>query len=82
MSSIWLDVQFCRVEDVFNNDSLLAQMGVKRGDMLYTRKLASEPVAWRDPSNSDPGQGCTYDKAKHEQWPHIYKQPRYAEKEN
>jgi len=34
-----------------------------------------EVVAWRDPSNSDPGQGCTYDKAVHEKWPHIYRQP-------
>ena len=37
-----------------------------------------EPVAWRDPTNSDPGQGCTYDKAVHEKWPHIYKQPLYT----
>ena len=37
-----------------------------------------EPVVWRDPSNSNPGQGCTYDKATHEQWPHIFSQPLYA----
>ena len=39
---------------------------------------AQEPVAWRDSDNSDPGQGCTYDKAKAARWPHIYKQPLYT----
>jgi hypothetical protein len=29
-------VAFCRVEDAFDNDSILAQLGVKRGDNLYT----------------------------------------------
>ena len=29
-------VAFCKVEDVYNNDSLLTQLGVKRGDLLYT----------------------------------------------
>jgi len=29
-------IPFCRVEDVYNNDSLLTQLGVKRGDNLYT----------------------------------------------
>lgn len=37
-----------------------------------------EPVAWRDPTNTDPGQGCTYDKAKRNNWPHLYAQPLYA----
>ena len=37
-----------------------------------------EPVAWRDPSNSEPGQGCTYDKDVAAKWPHIYKQPLFA----
>lgn len=46
--------------------------------LLYTSPPAQqEPVAWRDPKNIDPGQGCTYDKAKHEKWPHIYTQPLY-----
>ena len=35
-------VPFCKVEDVFDNDSLLTQLGVKRGDKLYTRP---QPVA-------------------------------------
>jgi|GEM_PF-5976066 len=39
---------------------------------------AQEPVAWRDPKNSDPGQGCTYDVEKHKKWPHIYTQALYA----
>jgi hypothetical protein len=38
----------------------------------------SEPVAWRDPKNINPGQGCTYDLAAHIRWPHIYSQPLYA----
>ncbi len=36
-----------------------------------------EPVAWRDPTNTNPGQGCTYDKATQAQWPHIYREPLY-----
>jgi hypothetical protein len=36
-------------------------------------------VAWRDPSNVEPGQGCTYDKSVADKWPHIYRQPLYAE---
>lgn len=30
-------VPFCLVEDVIDNDSILTQMGVNRGDKLYTR---------------------------------------------
>lgn len=33
-------VAFCKVEDVFDNDSVLAQMGVKRGAKLYTHPPA------------------------------------------
>lgn len=29
-------VAFCKVEEVMDNDSMLAQVGVKRGDKLYT----------------------------------------------
>lgn len=60
-----------------NREALVAYVN----ELLAQRQPASEPVAWRDPSNSDPGQGCTYDKTKQEQWPHIYKQPLYAGKE-
>ena len=38
----------------------------------------AEPVAWRDPSNAYPGQGCTYKKAIHEKWPYIYSQALYT----
>ena len=36
-------VPFCRVEDVsgFDNDSTLAQLGVKRGDPLFTRDIGT-----------------------------------------
>lgn len=37
-----------------------------------------EPVAWRDPSNSCPAQGCTYDKVKAAGWPHIYRQELFT----
>lgn len=37
-----------------------------------------EPVAWRDPTNIDPGQGCTYSKERREKWPHIYMQALYT----
>jgi len=37
-----------------------------------------EPVAWRDPTNIDPGQGCTYKKEWREKWPHIYRQALYT----
>ena len=37
-----------------------------------------EPVAWRDPTNIDPGQGCTYSKERREKWPHIYRQALYT----
>ena len=37
-----------------------------------------EPVAWRDPRIKSPGQGCTYDKAKHDIWPHLYPEPLYT----
>jgi len=59
--------------------SLLGEFGYPEPDE-DSQEQAQEPsggevVAWRDPSNSDPGQGCTYDKAVHEKWPHIYRQP-------
>jgi Lar family restriction alleviation protein len=37
-----------------------------------------EAVAWRDPSNTEPGQAVTFSKAYAEKWPHIYKQPLYT----
>jgi hypothetical protein len=37
-----------------------------------------QPVAWRDPKNHDPGQGCTYSSNIANKWPHIYSQPLYA----
>lgn len=37
-----------------------------------------EPVGWRDPSNSEPGQGCTYDKDDHTRWSHVYSQALYT----
>jgi hypothetical protein len=41
-------VAFCRVEDVFDNDSMLAQMGVRRGDKLYA--VPQQPVATIEPT--------------------------------
>ena len=38
----------------------------------------AQPVAWRDPSNTDPGQGCTYVPAVRDKWPHIFTQPLYT----
>lgn len=32
------------------------------------------PVAWRDPTNADPGQAVTFDKGTAEKWPHKYPQ--------
>lgn len=36
------------------------------------------PVAWRDPANVEPGQGCTYKQDVAKKWPHIYKQALYS----
>jgi hypothetical protein len=36
-------VAFCKVEDVYDNDSLLTQLGVKRGDLLYTTPPQRKP---------------------------------------
>jgi len=36
---------FCKVEDVFDNDSMLAQSGVKRGDLLITLQSHREAIA-------------------------------------
>lgn len=38
----------------------------------------AEPVAWRDPTNSDPGQAVTFSNSKAAKWPHIYSQPLYT----
>ncbi len=38
----------------------------------------AEPVAWRDPTNSDPGQAVTFSNSKAAKWPHIYSQPIYT----
>lgn len=37
-------VAFCKVEDVYDNDSLLTQLGVKRGDLLYTNPPKRKPL--------------------------------------
>jgi hypothetical protein len=39
---------------------------------------AGQPVAWRDPTNFNPGQAITFDSEVAQKWPHIYKQPLYA----
>lgn len=39
---------------------------------------SDEPVAWRDPTNPNPEQGCTYTKLAHEKWPHVFRQALYA----
>lgn len=36
-----------------------------------------EPVAWHDPSNTDPGQSVRFGRKDHEKWPHIYNTPLY-----
>ena len=38
----------------------------------------AQPVAWRDPYNSEPGQSVTFQLAAHLKWPHIFKQPLYT----
>lgn len=38
----------------------------------------TEPVAWCDPTNSDPGQAVTFSNSKAAKWPHIYSQPLYT----
>ena len=40
-----------------------------------------EPAGWRDPTNLLPSQGCTYMRAIHEKWPHIYREPLYTEQQ-
>ena len=40
-----------------------------------------EPAGWRDPTNLQPSQGCTYMRAIHEKWPHIYREPLYTEQQ-
>lgn len=40
--------------------------------------LTTDPVAWRDPTNIDPGQSVTFEKSTAEKWPHIYRQPLYV----
>jgi hypothetical protein len=44
----------------------------------HEAKQTAEPVAWRDPTNVKPGQGCTYEREVANKWPHIYSQPLYA----
>ncbi|HDR9087156.1 TPA: hypothetical protein QDB10_003069 [Burkholderia vietnamiensis] len=41
-------------------------------------KLCGEPVAWRDPKNTDPGQSVTFDAERAAKWAHIYREPLYA----
>ena len=43
-----------------------------------TKPALPEPVAWRDPSNINPGQSVTFERSKHERWPHIYSEPLYT----
>lgn len=40
-----------------------------------------EPAGWRDPTNLLPSQGCTYMRAIHEKWPHIYREALYTEQQ-
>lgn len=41
---------------------------------LAGNKPRSEPVAWYDPTNRDPGQSVTFSKEEAEKWPHIFKE--------
>lgn len=36
-----------------------------------------EAVAWHDPTNRNPGQSVTFDKASRDKWPHLYPVPLY-----
>lgn len=40
-----------------------------------------EPVAWRDPKNFLPSQGCTYEKSTAKKWAHIYTEALYTEQQ-
>lgn len=40
--------------------------------------VEDKPVAWRDPTNADPGQSITYDPSVAKEWSHIYIQPLYT----
>ncbi|MDH1765115.1 hypothetical protein N5D37_05255 [Comamonas aquatica] len=40
-----------------------------------------EPVAWRDPKNILPSQGCTYEKSTAKKWAHIYTEALYTEQQ-
>jgi len=67
-----------------NDEGFIVETGLllSPGVLLYTTPPAAqpeqEPVAWRDPTNIDPGQGCTYTKERREKWPHIYRQALYT----
>lgn len=45
------------------------------------REKWPEPVAWRDPKNILPSQGCTYEESIAKRWAHIYTEPLYTEQQ-
>ncbi len=49
-----------------------------RAALASTDSKPPEPVAWRDPTNTEPGQSVTFDRKRAEKWPHIFKEPLYA----
>ena len=53
----------------FERDTLRAELAALK---------AQVPVAWRDPTNMNPGQSVTFDRTKREKWPHIYSRPLFA----
>ena len=60
------------------NDTSVVDRALPSGTKLYTRAPADSAVAWRDPSNIEPAQGCTYSRETAEKWPHLFSQPLYA----
>lgn len=57
-----------------------AKASVSNGTFAAPVQLP-EPVAWRDPKNFLPSQGCTYEKSTAKKWAHIYTEPLYTEQQ-
>lgn len=58
------------------NKSLIDQCDALRAELDALKR--QEPVAWRDPTNLNPGQSVTFQLDVHLKWSHIFRQPLYA----
>lgn len=63
-------------QDKLSSDRFIALAAALESALL--EKLCGEPVAWRDPKNTDPGQSVTFDAERAAKRAHIYREPLYA----